>query len=89
MNLSRNSGLKDIVLVIHDWGSGIGFNYAANHEDNVKGIVFMEAVWRPMFWKEFPLMQKIIFKRFRHPVKGQKMIMKKNFFIEKMMPMFV
>jgi haloalkane dehalogenase len=82
-------GLKDIILVIHDWGSGIGFNYAANHEANVKGIVFMEAVWRTMFWKEFPLMNKIIFKRFRHPVKGPKMIVKKNFFIEKMMPMFV
>jgi haloalkane dehalogenase len=81
--------LKDIVLVIHDWGSGIGFNYAMNNETNVKGIVFMEAVIRPLYWNEFPFLAKFLFKRFRHPTKGPKMIVKNNFFIEKVLPNFM
>lgn len=74
--------LKNIVLVIHDWGSGIGFNYAAQHESNVKGIVFMEALTRPMKWSDMPFMQKIIFKMFRNEKKGHKMIAVKNMFIK-------
>jgi len=81
--------LKNIVLVIHDWGSGLGFNYAMNNESNVKGIVFMEAMIKPMHWKEFPLLPKFLFKRFRHPKKGSKMIVENNFFIEKVLPNFM
>ncbi|UCE43109.1 MAG: haloalkane dehalogenase [Candidatus Aminicenantes bacterium] len=81
--------LKDIVLIIHDWGSGIGFNYAMNNESNVKGIVFMEAVLWPMYWREFPFVAKFLFKRFRHPKKGPKMIVKNNFFVEKVLPNFM
>ena len=33
--------LKDIILVLHDWGGGLGLNYAINHQDNVRGIAFM------------------------------------------------
>jgi haloalkane dehalogenase len=80
--------LNNIVLIIHDWGSAIGFNYAMNNENNVKGIVFMEAVIRPIYWKEFPLLARFLFKRFRHPTKGPKMIVKNNFFIEKVLPSF-
>jgi haloalkane dehalogenase len=85
----RQLDLKNIVLVIHDWGSGIGFNYAMNNETNIKGIVFMEAVIRPMYWKEFPFLAKFLFKRFRHPTKGPKMIVKNNFFVEKALPGFM
>ncbi len=85
----RLLNLRDIVLVIHDWGSGIGFNYAMNNENNVKGIVFMEAVMWPMYWKEFALVPKFLFRRFRHPKKGHKMIVKNNFFVEKVLPNFM
>ncbi len=82
-------GLKDVVLVIHDWGSALGFHYAHRHPDNVKGIAFMEGILRPISsWSEMALMERFIFKRFRHPVKGHKMIVKKNFFVEKVLPMF-
>ncbi len=81
--------LKNMVLVIHDWGSGIGFNYAMNNESNVKGIVCMEAMIKPMYWKQFPLLPRFLFRRFRHPIKGRKMIVKNNFFIEKVLPNFV
>jgi len=79
--------LKNIILVIHDWGSGIGFHYARRNESNVKGIAFMEAILRPARWKEFPFVFKFIFKRFRNEKKGKKMIMEKNFFIETVLRM--
>jgi len=79
--------LDNIILVIHDWGSGIGFNYAFTHQDKVAGIVFMEAIIRPVNWEEFNFIEKYLFKRFRHPEKGYKMIVKKNFFIKKFLPL--
>lgn len=74
--------LKTIVLVIHDWGSALGFQYASQNESNIKGIVFMEALTRPMVWNDMPLLQKIIFKMFRNEKKGHKMIAEKNMFIK-------
>ena len=47
--------LEDITLVIHDWGSGLGFHYAMRNENNIKGIVFMEAILLPIgSWDMFP-----------------------------------
>ena len=34
-------GLEGVTLVIHDWGSALGFHYARRHESNVKGLAFM------------------------------------------------
>ncbi len=78
----RQLELKNIVLVIHDWGSALGFNYALLNENNVKGIVFMEALTKPMRWKDASLITKFIFKRFRDDKKGHKMIAEKNMFIK-------
>lgn len=78
----KKKGLKKIVLVVHDWGSALGFNYASQNEANVKGIVFMEALTRPMNWSDMPFMQKIVFKMFRKEKKGHKMIAEKNMFIK-------
>ncbi len=41
--------LKNVILVVHDWGSALGLDYAAGHTDNVKGVVFMEAIIPPAF----------------------------------------
>jgi len=79
--------LKNIILVIQDWGSGIGFNYANNHRENVAGIVFFEAIVRAITWKDANLIERFLFKRFRHPKKGQKMIGKNNFFVKRFLPM--
>lgn len=79
--------LQNIILVIQDWGSGIGFHYANRNRDNVAGIVFFEAILRPMEWKEANFIERYIFKRFRHPEKGHKMIVEKNFFVDKFIPM--
>lgn len=74
--------LKNIVLVVHDWGSALGFNYAFRNEHNIKGIVFMEAMTKPMSWKDANFLEKILFKRFRHEKRGHRMIAKNNFFIK-------
>lgn len=78
--ISKNK-LTNIVLVIHDWGSGLGFHYAHTHEANIKGIVFMEAMTRAIDWKDANVMERMLFKRFRHEKKGHKMIAENNFFI--------
>lgn len=88
-NFIEQLDLQNITLVIHDWGSALGFYYAMRHEDNVKGIAFMEAITRPTKWKDTPLMLRLLFKRLRHPQKGWKMIAKNNFFVKRMLPMMI
>jgi len=78
--------LENITLVIHDWGSGLGFNYAMQNEDNIKGIAFMEAILMPMTSDEFPAEFREIFQMFRTPGIGEDMIMTQNFFVEQMLP---
>jgi haloalkane dehalogenase len=82
-------GLKNVVLVLHDWGGGLGLSYARRHSENVRGIAFMEAVVTPMTWDEMNLMQRFLFKRMRDPKKGDRMNLQKNFFVKRLMPMMV
>ena len=79
-------GLKNITLVVHDWGSALGFNYAMRHEDNVKGIAFMEAFLMPLTWDGFPNNAKKIFQLIRTPDVGYDLIVNKNFFVEQLLP---
>lgn len=78
--------LKNITLVIHDWGSGLGFHYANTHRDNVKGIAFMEAMVKPMTWKEMPKGMDKVFRMLRAPFIGWMMISVGNMFLKKMLP---
>jgi haloalkane dehalogenase len=79
--------LENITLVIHDWGSGLGFHYAMRHESNVKGIAFMEAIIMSVpSWDWFPAEMKEIFQAFRTPDVGWDMIVNKNMFIEQILP---
>jgi haloalkane dehalogenase len=78
--------LKNLTLVIHDWGSALGFHYAVRHEANVKGIAFMEAILQPVRWSDFPKDFKMGFKLFRTPGIGWLMIAVMNVFIEKLLP---
>lgn len=79
-------GLKNITLVVHDWGSALGFNYAMHHEDNVDGIAFMEAIITPLTWDGFPNNAKKIFQTIRTPDVGHDLIVNKNFFVEQLLP---
>lgn len=79
-------GLKNITLVIHDWGSALGFHYARRNESNVKAIAFMEAIVRPLTWAEWPEQAKGMFQAFRTPGMGEQMIMDNNMFVEATLP---
>jgi haloalkane dehalogenase len=78
--------LKNLTLVIHDWGSALGFHYAMRHEANLKGIAFMEAILWPVRWADFPGDFKMGFKLFRTPGVGWLMIAGMNVFIEQILP---
>ncbi len=83
-------GLKNVTLVVHDWGSALGFYYAMQHEQNIKGIAFMEAILAPVeSWKEFPSPARQMFKLFRTPVIGWFMIGHLNLFIKQVMAMTI
>ncbi len=78
--------LKNVTLVLHDWGSGLGFNYAATHEDNIKGIAFMESLIAPFTWETIPEEGKDMIKAIKTPGVGEEMVMNKNMFLEKFLP---
>ncbi len=78
--------LKNITLVIHDWGSGLGFHYATQNQDNVKAIAFMESILMPSKWSEFPPDYKTGFKLFRTYGVGWFLISVLNVFVEKLLP---
>ena len=79
-------GLQNITLVIHDWGSGIGFHYAHRYEKNIKAIAFMESMLHPIKWDDFPMDFKIGFKLMRMPFVGWLMISVMNVFVKKILP---
>lgn len=80
LNLKRN-----VTLVVHDWGSALGFHWASRHPDAVKGIAYMEAIVRPLQWSEWSKPAVPIFQALRSPV-GEDMILNKNLFIERILP---
>jgi haloalkane dehalogenase len=76
---------ENVTLVVHDWGSGLGFDWARRHADAVAGIAYMEAIVRPLTWAEFPDAGREIFQAFRSPA-GEELILEKNFFVEGVLP---
>lgn len=78
--------LQNITLVIHDWGSALGFYYSMRHEANVKGIAFMEAIMKPASWDEIPRDFRMGFRLFRTPLIGWLMIAGLNIFVEQILP---
>ena len=80
-------GLQDVTLVIHDWGSALGFHYAMRHEKNVKAIAFLEAILMPLpDWQAFPAEMQEMFRAFRSPDVGWDLIVNQNVFIERILP---
>ena len=80
-------GLENLTLVVHDWGSALGFNYARLNEGKVRGIAFMEAILMSVpTWDAFPPDARSIFEAFRTPEVGWDLIAKKNTFVEKVLP---
>ena len=76
---------EDVTLVIHDWGSALGFHWAKHHPEAVKGIAYMEAIVCPVTWDDWPESARGIFKGFRSD-KGEDLILQRNMFVEAVLP---
>ncbi len=76
---------RNVTLVVHDWGSALGFHWAFRHQAAIKGIAYMEAIVRPLTLAEWPGAARQIFSAMRGPA-GEAMVIEKNVFIERILP---
>ena len=76
---------RNVTLVVHDWGSALGFHWAHRHPDRIKAIVYMEAIVRPLTWEEWPEQSRRIFQGMRSP-DGEGMVLERNLFVERILP---
>src|SRR5262245_4151059 len=76
---------RDVTLVVHDWGSALGFHWARRFPERVRAIVYMEAIVRPVTWDEWPEAARGIFQAMRSPA-GEEIVLGKNVFVERILP---
>jgi len=75
-----------VTLVVHDWGSALGFDWANRHRDAVRGIAYMESIVAPIpSWDEWPKPVRALFQAFRSPA-GEQLILEQNAFVEQVLP---
>lgn len=77
--------LKKVTLVVHDWGSVLGLEYARRHTGNVCGVAFMEAIVPPLFpARDYAALDPggDLFRRFRTASEGRHLLIDQNYFIE-------
>lgn len=75
----------DVTLVVHDWGSALGFDWAKQHPAALKGLCYMEAIVAPVTWDDWPEAARPIFQAMRSPA-GEEIILTKNVFVERILP---
>ena len=76
---------QNVTLVLHDWGSGLGFHWASQNPQAVKGIAYMEAIVAPLSWQDWPESARGIFQGFRSE-KGEDLVLTRNLFVEGVLP---
>ena len=76
---------ENVTLVIHDWGSALGFDWARRHADAIRGIAFMEGIVAPLSWDDWPEESRGVFQAMRSEA-GDGMVLEKNFFVERLLP---
>jgi haloalkane dehalogenase len=74
-------GLDDVVLVGHDWGGALAFDWAARHDGRVRGIAFFESIVKPMAWEELSPQARERAELIRTPGAGEKMVLEENLFV--------
>jgi haloalkane dehalogenase len=77
---------EQVTLVIHDWGSALGFDWANRHREAVKGIAYMEAIVGPQYWDHWDKFGMRAALQGLRSEAGEEMILRDNFFIEKILP---
>ncbi len=75
---------SNVHLIIHDWGSSMGFQFARENPDRIKSITFMEAIVMPLTWEQWPDAATKIFGLFRSEA-GEELVLEKNFFVERIL----
>jgi haloalkane dehalogenase len=78
-------GLHNVTLVLHDWGSALGFHWARRHRQRVKAIAYMEAIVQARRWSDFPDGRDAMFRAMRSP-DGERLVLNENFFVETVLP---
>jgi len=76
---------RDVTLVLHDWGSALGFHWTRRHPERVRALVYMEALVRPVTWADWPEAARKIFQAMRSPA-GEELVLQKNVFVERILP---
>ena len=79
---------RNVTLVLHDWGSALGFHWASRHPERVRAIAYMESMVRPRDWEDLPSSRAPIFRDLRSS-KGERMILDENAFIEVLLPKLI
>ncbi|MCO5322521.1 MAG: haloalkane dehalogenase [Microthrixaceae bacterium] len=74
-----------VTLVLHDWGSALGFDWARRNDRRIAGIAYMEAIVRPVEWSDWPEAAREIFEGLRSDA-GEKMVIEDNLFVEAVLP---
>ncbi|MGI9411923.1 MAG: haloalkane dehalogenase [Hyphomicrobiaceae bacterium] len=74
-----------VILVVHDWGSALGFDWARANPSRVQGIAYMEAIVQPLTWEAWPDDARKVFQGFRSDA-GEAMVLDKNVFVERVLP---
>ena len=75
---------NNIHLIIHDWGSAMGFQFARENPDRIKSITYMETIVMPLTWEQWPDAATKIFGLFRSEA-GEELVLEKNFFVERIL----
>src|SRR5262249_51463028 len=76
---------RDITLVVHDWGSALGFDWARRHPERVRALVYMEAIVRPLSWPEWPETARRVFQAMRTPA-GEETVLERNVSVGRTLP---
>src|SRR5437660_9570355 len=79
---------RNVTLVLHDWGSALGFHWASRHPERVRAIAYMESMAQPREWEDLPPSRAPIFRDLRTH-KGERMILDDNAFIEILLPKLI
>ena len=74
-----------IIMVLHDWGSALGFDWACRNPNRLKGFAYMEAIVTPLSWADWPESARRVFQGFRSE-SGEEMVLHKNLFVERVLP---
>ncbi len=76
---------EPVTLVLHDWGSALGFDWARRFPKRVRGIAYMEAIVAVRKWQDMPELGRTTFQALRSE-RGEDMILAQNLFVEQMLP---